>query len=247
VTIGERMKEVRTELGYTQKEFAKILGVSQSHLSGVENGNDQPSETFIRFFATTFKISREWLVNGTGEKSDIMTFYEFIRRGGGNINSTSTMYTVFFSKLAQMLLPSCQFEWDFYRLINDERFVTLMNYAVSITLNDDAEKKLSSNLLFKVDEDFPGLRAACLECMEDWTTQAQGENRRQRKSKGYARFTRTLWEDARAFEELHSDPEERLKVDDPALREAFWRAECEAEERLLSHRFYRRKVGAEET
>ncbi len=242
--IGERMKEIRIESGYTQKEFARILGVSQSHLSGVENGKQQPSETFVRFFATTFKVNREWLVNGMGEKKEETTFYDIVRHG--DIHPTSTMYTVLFSKLAQMLLPSCQFEWEFYRLINDERFVMMFNYIVSIALSDGAEKKRSEDLISEMNEDFPGLREACLECMEDWTSQAQGENRRQRKSKGYARFTRTLWEDARAFEVLHADPEERLKVADPALREAFMRQECEAEERLLSHRFYGRNAGTEE-
>ena len=36
--VGERLKEIRKDLGYTQKEFASKLNISQQNLSRYESG-----------------------------------------------------------------------------------------------------------------------------------------------------------------------------------------------------------------
>lgn len=65
--INERFKEVRKVLKYTQNEYAELLGVSQPHLSGVENGNDNPSSILIKLVCAKFGVSEQYLVNGEGE------------------------------------------------------------------------------------------------------------------------------------------------------------------------------------
>ena len=37
-TVGQRLKEIRKDLGYTQKEFASELQISQQNLSRYESG-----------------------------------------------------------------------------------------------------------------------------------------------------------------------------------------------------------------
>ena len=56
--FGARVKELRTQKGYTQSEFAKIIGISQSSLSGIERGDKARAHLVVIFkIADLFKIS----------------------------------------------------------------------------------------------------------------------------------------------------------------------------------------------
>ena len=50
--------------------FANILGLSQVHISNIENDNDNPSDKLLKSICTTFKVNFEWLKNGVGEMDD---------------------------------------------------------------------------------------------------------------------------------------------------------------------------------
>jgi len=54
IKLGEEIKKVRAGLkDYDQKEFARLLGISNVHLSNLENGKKLPSEDLlVRVFAT---------------------------------------------------------------------------------------------------------------------------------------------------------------------------------------------------
>lgn len=68
-TIGERLLEVRKDLGLTQAQFAGRLGVSRSYLSEVELGRGKPSVEMIAGMATAFpQFSLTWLLTGKGPK-----------------------------------------------------------------------------------------------------------------------------------------------------------------------------------
>lgn len=64
--LYERFKEVRKVLKQTQKQYAEELGVSQAHLSGVENGKDNPSMPLIKLVCVKYGVSEEWLVDEKG-------------------------------------------------------------------------------------------------------------------------------------------------------------------------------------
>ncbi len=53
--IGHRIKVRRTELGLSQQELARILGVSQSHLSGIEVARHTLTVDFLTEIAETLK------------------------------------------------------------------------------------------------------------------------------------------------------------------------------------------------
>lgn len=65
-TINERIKRIRLENGYTQKEFAEILKISQAHLSKIERGQDNISDSIIKLISITQNISFEWIKTGNG-------------------------------------------------------------------------------------------------------------------------------------------------------------------------------------
>ena len=64
--LNERFKAVRKALKQTQKQYAEELGISQAHLSGVENGKDNPSMSLIKLVCVKYGISEEWLVDEKG-------------------------------------------------------------------------------------------------------------------------------------------------------------------------------------
>lgn len=63
-SIGMRMKQARQYLKLTQAEFAKKLGISRSHVSNIENNNEQPSKSLIMLVAVSTPIRLDWLENG---------------------------------------------------------------------------------------------------------------------------------------------------------------------------------------
>lgn len=65
--IGSRVRDLRKCEHLTQKEFAKRLLVSQSYLSGIENGNEVPTSKLIKLICHEFGVREEWLSAGQGE------------------------------------------------------------------------------------------------------------------------------------------------------------------------------------
>ena len=64
-----------------QKEFAAILGISESHLSGLEAGNNQPSDMLIKLLSRSYSISEEWIRAGEGpmEKDEVGELGQVVR------------------------------------------------------------------------------------------------------------------------------------------------------------------------
>lgn len=65
-TIGERIKQVRKDAKKNQKDFGEEFGISQSHISNIEKGADNPSYTLIKFICSKYDVNEEWLANGNG-------------------------------------------------------------------------------------------------------------------------------------------------------------------------------------
>lgn len=64
--ICKRLKLVRKELNLTQGEFAKPLGINQSHISSIEKGDGKPSRTLLILISYHYSISQDWLFTGQG-------------------------------------------------------------------------------------------------------------------------------------------------------------------------------------
>lgn len=70
MTLGYRIKEIRTDNKMTQKEFAEVLSVSRPFISRVEADKETPSDSLLKLIAATFKIRLNWLKYGEGHKED---------------------------------------------------------------------------------------------------------------------------------------------------------------------------------
>jgi len=64
--VGERIKQLRHELGLTQKSFAKRMSISRSHVANLETGGSEPSEHLLSLMCANFGINFDWLKHGKG-------------------------------------------------------------------------------------------------------------------------------------------------------------------------------------
>lgn len=68
MSLGNRIKEVRTNYKMTQQEFAEKLSVSRSFISRVEADKEKPSDSLLKLISATFNIRLGWLMTGDGQK-----------------------------------------------------------------------------------------------------------------------------------------------------------------------------------
>ena len=58
--VSERFKAVRKELGFNQQQFANELGISQTHVSAIETGRENPSTSLLKLLCAKFSIKEDW-------------------------------------------------------------------------------------------------------------------------------------------------------------------------------------------
>lgn len=67
VLLSKRIKEVRTLLNLSQKEFGDKLGVSRDVIANIEYNRVTPQKIFIRHLCTIFSVNKAWLETGKGD------------------------------------------------------------------------------------------------------------------------------------------------------------------------------------
>lgn len=65
--MNERIKEVRLKEGLSQEKFAIKLGVSRSVIANIEYNKVEAKEYLVNLVVSTFNVSKDWLLNGTGK------------------------------------------------------------------------------------------------------------------------------------------------------------------------------------
>jgi transcriptional regulator with XRE-family HTH domain len=65
--IGRRIRELRG-FDMTQTEFARRIGITQSHLSALERGDNEPGASVIVAISREFGKSVDWLLTGEEAK-----------------------------------------------------------------------------------------------------------------------------------------------------------------------------------
>jgi transcriptional regulator with XRE-family HTH domain len=62
-TIGQKIKELRKENNLTQKQLAKILGISETGFASWEQGLSEPNTESIAQLCRIFNVSADYLLN----------------------------------------------------------------------------------------------------------------------------------------------------------------------------------------
>lgn len=65
--MNERIKELRSILGYTQQVFADKLNIPRNNIAGYETGKRSPSDAVVSLICKEFNVNKEWLKTGKGE------------------------------------------------------------------------------------------------------------------------------------------------------------------------------------
>ena len=66
--LGERLKKVREEKGFTQVQIAKILNVSASTIGMYEQGRRDPDTTTLKKLSEIYGCSSDYLLGSVEEK-----------------------------------------------------------------------------------------------------------------------------------------------------------------------------------
>lgn len=67
MTQGERVKQVRKELGLSLEKFGEKIGLRKSSLSQIENGINNLTDQTIRGICREYNVSYDYLIDGEGE------------------------------------------------------------------------------------------------------------------------------------------------------------------------------------
>ncbi len=81
--ISNRVKEIRTNLGLNQSDFAEKIGIKQAGLSAIEKGIRNVTDRVISDICREFNVNEEWLRNGNGEmfiEPDTFSLDEYLKQ-----------------------------------------------------------------------------------------------------------------------------------------------------------------------
>ena len=67
MTINERIKLLRKELGLTKNEFGEKIGIKVSQASYIEKAGNPVTQRVVQLICTVFNISEKWLTEGKGD------------------------------------------------------------------------------------------------------------------------------------------------------------------------------------
>lgn len=76
MTVGERIKALRMDAGYTRVNLAEKLGMPQTTLRNYENDAREPGHDFLIKFAKEFNVSTDYLLGLTDKKEATVDNYD---------------------------------------------------------------------------------------------------------------------------------------------------------------------------
>ena len=79
MTQGERIREVRKNLGLTLEKFGEKIGMKKNSVSQLENGKNSVTEQVVKAICREYNVDYMWLTTGDGEMF-IDTDDDFIER-----------------------------------------------------------------------------------------------------------------------------------------------------------------------
>ena len=73
--IGEKLKEIRENLGLNKKEFAQYIGIKYTTYNGYETEAREPSSDFLILISEKFDVSIDYLL-GLKDEREILHAYK---------------------------------------------------------------------------------------------------------------------------------------------------------------------------
>jgi len=80
--LGERLKDARKRVGYSQQEIADELDVSRSAVSKIESGQQNIDSIQLRVLSGLYGVKLRDLLSEPGEEIDQPVFVQALRKSG---------------------------------------------------------------------------------------------------------------------------------------------------------------------
>jgi transcriptional regulator with XRE-family HTH domain len=151
--IGKRVLSIRKQKNLKQKNFCKLIGVTQSYLSVVEHDKQMPSLVFIMSVLKATKVNGDWLLTGRGSMyPQIKEKKEEIK----GINEERAAYGVSKSYKLDDVLDTIKKHWD---TLNDGQKRILVEMVKEMVKNNEIlleENRRLKDFLIKIATNQPG-------------------------------------------------------------------------------------------
>nr|DAK89255.1 MAG TPA: Helix-turn-helix XRE-family like protein [Caudoviricetes sp.] len=130
--LCSRLKELRSSLNLTQKEFAERIGASTVSISSYEIGAKTPSLEMLLTIAKTFNVSLDWLCGLSDMQNrpgEIITYADLIKSILSILKSENLDADIMFSESPDDYdFPPSLTSYSFpYIYINDEKISTFFS------------------------------------------------------------------------------------------------------------------------
>jgi transcriptional regulator with XRE-family HTH domain len=66
-SINQRIKELRRKLGLNQRDFSKLLSLSDGYIAGIEVNLRKVNDRIIKLIISEFGVNEDWLRFGNGD------------------------------------------------------------------------------------------------------------------------------------------------------------------------------------
>lgn len=96
--IGNRIEKLLKISGYTQKELALMVGVTEAAMSRYIRNEREPKIEVVANLATALNTTSDYLISGTSSNEDFAELYRLVARSTTNMTYEEKM------KLMKVLL-----------------------------------------------------------------------------------------------------------------------------------------------
>lgn len=93
--IGNKIKQKRRELGYSQEELAELCGISASYIGHIERGSKKMSIPIAVSIAHTLHLSLDYLfLDASDEENDILLSVQSLLKQGTKSQADSLLKAI---------------------------------------------------------------------------------------------------------------------------------------------------------
>ena len=92
--IGNKIKQKRRELGYSQEELAEICGISASYIGHIERGSKKMSIPIAVSIAHALQLSLDYLFDASDEANDTLLSVQSLLKQGTPSQADTLLKTI---------------------------------------------------------------------------------------------------------------------------------------------------------
>lgn len=93
-SLSMRVSKLMKQEGYSQKELAQLVGVTEAAMSRYLSGDREPKIEVVANLATALHTTSDYLIYGRSDKDDLSEIYRLVARGVRDMTTDEKMRLV---------------------------------------------------------------------------------------------------------------------------------------------------------